>query len=164
MLPIRTILHPTDFSVHSEWAFRLACSLARDHGSRLVVLHVIPPDVHGERIVVYGERGSASIRPRGYYQALEKLCQLRASDLKVSIEQQLEEGEPDAIILRVARESNCDLIVMGTHGRTGLRRLLMGSVAEEVVRKAPCAVLTVKTPFPETAPVRTTQPQEAVQA
>jgi nucleotide-binding universal stress UspA family protein len=56
----------------------------------------------------------------------------------------LVEGNAAAAILRAAKELHCDLIVMGTHGRTGLSRLLMGSVAEEVVRKAPCLVLTVK--------------------
>jgi len=58
------------------------------------------------------------------------------------------EGDVATEILRLAQETGSDLIVMGTHGRTGLARLLMGSVAEQVVRKAPCPVLTVKTPFP----------------
>jgi nucleotide-binding universal stress UspA family protein len=58
----------------------------------------------------------------------------------------LEEGDPVTQILRIAGEENCELIVMGIHGRTGLGRLLMGSVAEQVVRRAPCPVLTVKMP------------------
>jgi universal stress protein A len=58
------------------------------------------------------------------------------------------EGDPAEMILRVAEEVHADLIVMGTHGRTGLSRLLMGSVAEQVVRRAPCPVLTMKAPFP----------------
>jgi nucleotide-binding universal stress UspA family protein len=66
------------------------------------------------------------------------------------VERRLEEGLAVTEVLRVAQEVNADLIVMGTHGRTGLARLLMGSVAEQVLRKALCPVLTVKTPFPAT--------------
>ena len=67
----------------------------------------------------------------------------------MEIDHRLTDGEPYAEILRVAEDDGCDLIVMGTHGRKGLRRLLMGSVAEQVVRQASCPVMTVKTPFPE---------------
>jgi len=70
----------------------------------------------------------------------------------VRMERRLEQGDATTEILRVAREESADLIVMGTHGRTGLGRLLMGSVAEQVMRRAPCPVLTVKSPVPETAP------------
>ena len=76
-------------------------------------------------------------------------CRIQASEAKVPIEHRLEEGDPVTVILRVARESKCELIVMGTHGRSGLAHLLMGSVAEQIVRKATCAVLVVKAPFPE---------------
>ena len=58
----------------------------------------------------------------------------------------MKEGDPATEILQFAQQIKCDLIVMGTHGRTGLGRLFLGSVAEQVLRKAPCAVLTVKTP------------------
>jgi nucleotide-binding universal stress UspA family protein len=67
----------------------------------------------------------------------------------VPVEHQLEEGDPVTEILRVAQERECELIVMGTHGRTGLAHLLMGSVAERVVRRSGCSVLVVKTPFGE---------------
>ncbi len=66
------------------------------------------------------------------------------------MEHLLKMGKPTVEILRVAEESNCDLIVMGTHGRRGLARMLMGSVAEHVVRNATCAVLVVKTHMLET--------------
>jgi universal stress protein A len=143
MLRIATILHPTDFSPRSEHAFHLACSLARDHGGRVIVLHVAEPPVVG-----YG--GAITPPPEGDWKALEaQLRRVQAPGARVPVEHRLEEGDPVAEILRVAREGNCDLIVMGTHGRTGLAHLLMGSVAERVVRKATCAVLVVKSPFPE---------------
>jgi nucleotide-binding universal stress UspA family protein len=68
------------------------------------------------------------------------------------VERHVRDGDPSEEILAVARETRSDLIVMGTHGRTGVGRLLMGSVAEQVMRRATCPVLTVKTPVPEVAP------------
>jgi nucleotide-binding universal stress UspA family protein len=144
MLRIATILHPTDFSPSSDHAFQLACSLARDHGSRLVVLHVAEPPV-----VAYAD--TMTPPPEGEWRALEdSLLQIKPVDPEVRVEHLLKMGNPTAEILRVAEESNCDLIVMGTHGRRGLARMLMGSVAEHVVRNATCAVLVVKTQLPET--------------
>jgi nucleotide-binding universal stress UspA family protein len=140
MLPIRTILHPTDFSKLSDHAFELAASLARDYGAQLLVLHVVPPP-----IMIYGE-GVIVPQPENYQNQLrEKLFQLKPKDPRVHVDHRLAEGDPVVEILRVAGESNCELIVLGTHGGTGLARVLMGSVAEGVVRKALCPVLTVKT-------------------
>jgi nucleotide-binding universal stress UspA family protein len=146
MLLVKIILQPTDFSESSENAFHLACSLARDYEARLILLHVVPPPLsHGEVI--------ARQQPDGYYEQLEKeLNRLQQLHPRVCIERRLEDGDPEATILRVAQEISCDLIVMGTHGRSGLGRLLVGSVAESVLRQAPCPVLTVKTPFPEVQP------------
>jgi nucleotide-binding universal stress UspA family protein len=145
MFPIRTILHPTDFSEYSENAFRLACALARDYGSRLIVLHVSTPQV-----VAYGGMSLPAVWV-DFKESKDKLLALRGPD-RVRVEHRLEEGDPVPEILRVARETPCDLIVMGTHGRRGLGRLLMGSVAEQIVRQAPCPVVTVKTPLPQTIP------------
>src|SRR5262249_46945161 len=126
----RLILHPTDFSERSEFAFRIACALAREHGARLILLHVAPPPV------LAGGGGSES-RAEDYPERLrEELHQLGVPDPSVNVEYRLEEGEPIGGILAVAEETGADLIVMGTHGRTGLGWLLMGSVAEQVVRKA----------------------------
>ena len=140
MLPIQTILHPTDFSSHSRCAFQLACSLAKDHGARLIVLHVVAPPV------AYGE-GMVSMEPEDWERLQVMLHELRPPDPQVRVEHRLADGDPARQILGTAQESKCDLIVMGTHGRTGLTRLLMGSVAEQVVRKAGCPVLTIKTPL-----------------
>jgi nucleotide-binding universal stress UspA family protein len=155
---IRTILHPTDFSERSESAFHLACSLARDHGARLIVLHVIPPPVSHSEVV-------ARQQPNGYRERLcDWLHRLQAPDSGVEIDHRLTDGEPYAEILRVAEDDSCDLIVMGTHGRTGLPRLLVGSVAEQVLRRASCPVLTVKFPFPEPVTAPETQAHEAVKS
>jgi nucleotide-binding universal stress UspA family protein len=140
MLPIHKVLHPTDFSEHSRHAFRLACALAHDYSAGLVLLHVHSP------FVAYGDGLVAAIPPDYTEELRAQLNKLDPHDPKVVVERRLIEGAPALEILRVARESDCDVIVMGTHGRTGLGRLLMGSVAEEVVRKADCPVLTVKGP------------------
>ena len=147
MFPIQTILHPTDFSSHSRYAFQLACSLAKDHGARLIVLHVVAPPPIGAY-----SNGFLPVAPDEDRQRLEELLHhFQPKDEQVRVEHRLADGDPASEIMRTAQESNCDLIVMGTHGRTGLRRLLMGSVAEEVVRKARCPVLTIKTPLEGTA-------------
>jgi nucleotide-binding universal stress UspA family protein len=147
MLPIHTILHPTDFSERSVNAFHLACGLARDYGARLVVLHVaVPPTV------IYGE-GILPPNPELQLQEEQRqLDSLQTPQPGVRAERRLEEGDPATEILRVAQEIGANIIVMGTHGRTGLTRLLMGSVAERVVRKASCPVMTVTTPFPNAEP------------
>ncbi len=141
MLTIRTILHPTDFSERSEHAFHLACSLARDHGARVVLLHVVSIPVAAYEGVVL---------PPPIEEATED-AKRRLSQMKpagIPVEHRVAEGDAAEMILRVAEEVHANLIVMGTHGRTGLSRLLMGSVAEQVVRRAPCPVLTMKAPFP----------------
>jgi nucleotide-binding universal stress UspA family protein len=142
MLPIKSILHPTDFSERSRDAYKLACSLAHDYGARLIVLHVYPPPLsYGEMI--------ARRPPDGYeHQLWDQLHQIHVPEPGVEVEYWLEEGEPGQLIVSVAIDRHCDLIVMGTHGRTGLPRLLLGSVAEQVLRTAPCPVLTVKAPLP----------------
>ncbi len=143
---MRTILHPTDFSERSSYALQLAITLAKSDGAKLIVLHVEAPKV------IYDEMGGVEcpLDEREQEAALAKLQSL--STPGVSVTHRLQVGDAAATILDVATETGCDLIVMGTHGRTGLSRLLLGSVAEEVVRKAPCPVLTAKVPFPPYSP------------
>src|SRR5439155_9282380 len=134
MLPIRTILHPTDFSDRSAHALRLAGALARDYGARLVVLHVAEMPV-----VAYGEGVIPPLDPEDAVRvARQQLELLEAPVTGTPAERRLEVGDPVETILDVAHALPADLIVMGTHGRTGLRRLLMGSVAEQIVRRATC--------------------------
>jgi nucleotide-binding universal stress UspA family protein len=143
MLPIRTILHPTDFSERSEHAFQAAFSLARDHGSRLVIAYVRAPSV-----VAYGELGPVVPDPvQTPDDVKSRVTAGHVLDPWVEIEYRVTDGDPAAEIIRLATAVNANLIVMGTHGRSGLGRLLMGSVAEAVLRRAPCAVLTLKAPF-----------------
>jgi nucleotide-binding universal stress UspA family protein len=142
MLPIRTILVPTDFSDHSQAAFRLACSLAHDYGASIYLLHVTEPvaGLYNEGIVIPApEALEAQLR--------DKLDQIQADKPAIPLERRLVSGLAADAILETARQIGADLIVLGTHGRTGLGRFLMGSVAEVVLRKATCPVLTVKKPL-----------------
>jgi nucleotide-binding universal stress UspA family protein len=142
MLAMRTILHPTDFSEQSTLAFGLACALARDHGARVVVVHVFHVPV-----AVYTEGGvPPAPSDREKEDLREELIRQHAAP-NVEIVHRFVEGTPVAEILQTARAEAADLIVMGTHGRRGLSRFFMGSVAEQVMRQATCPVLTVKTPL-----------------
>jgi nucleotide-binding universal stress UspA family protein len=151
MLSMRTILHPTDFSEASRYALQLACALARDHGARLILLHAaeLPTAVYGEIPLAMDAASYAD-------ELCEKLRQLPVSGLE-RVKHTVALGtDPVTETVRVAAETPCDLIVMGTHGRRGLRRALLGSVAEQVLRRAPCPVLTVRMPFPAAQPEETT--------
>lgn len=135
------ILFPTDFSHTGDAALALATALARDMGARLHIVHIEePPLVYGSGAMYYGVTEPA-------IDDLRKMLQeVRPTDPNVPYEHHLATGDPAGGILRVAESEKVDLIVMGTHGRTGLSRLLMGSVAEAVVRRASCPVITYRDP------------------
>ena len=137
----RRILVPIDFSAGSDAALEMATSLARDSGGSLVLAHVeiIPLSAAG------GEYLYAIPEPPTE-ELLAKLDAVAVPDSHVPVERRLLAGDPADAIVRLAQTEDVDMIVMGTHGRRGLSRLLMGSVAETVVRAAPCPVLTVKQP------------------
>lgn len=136
----KKILFPTDFSHASDAALSHAATLARESGGRLIILHVEePPMAYGGGELYYGV-------PNPDNTALVKMLQAVVPPIEVPYEHKLVVGDPAGEIVRVAEEEGVDLIVMGTHGRTGLRRLLMGSVAEAVLRRSPCPVFTLKEP------------------
>jgi nucleotide-binding universal stress UspA family protein len=156
MLPIRAILHPTDFSDRSKWAFHLACSLAHDHGARLLVFHAASP------VAVAYVEGFVPEPPADFWDQLQsRLREVRPDDPSITVDYLLTEGDPAPEILRAAAQHRCDLIVMGTHGRSGIGRLVLGSVAEEVIRKATCPVISIKAPF---APAEVAQESAAALA
>jgi nucleotide-binding universal stress UspA family protein len=149
MLQMRTILYTTDFSDSARAAFPLAYSLARDHGARLIVLHVIP--VGTAEILNLAQLGAGETAKEYDEGILHDLQRLQPPDDRVPMEYKLAKGDPASSIIKIAEETACDLIVLATHGRTGLRRVLMGSVTEHVMRSAPCPVLVVKGSVPETS-------------
>lgn len=144
MFAIRNILCPTDFSEPSKVALEAAESIARQCHAPLTVLHV------AEFSAVVAAEG-VLWQPMDYDEdaVRRELAEIKPTDPAVAMEYAFVRGFAAEEILRVATEGKFDLIVIGTHGRTGLGRLIMGSVAEEMIRKAPCPVLSVKTPVAE---------------
>src|SRR5207253_11165765 len=110
--------------------------LARDHGARLVLLRVVPVP-----LTVFGDGSETAETEWGHSSLLRRLEELGEKDSGIAVEARVVEGDPATEIVRLAGELPGDLVVMGTHGRHGLGRLPMGSVAEHVVRRAPCPVL-----------------------
>lgn len=141
-----TVLVPTDFSDCSQAALQVALDFARALGSRLRLLHVYHPPA-----LVFDSYGIQPAEPillevpaaarRRLEQQLEEV-----SGAGAEADGEVREGLAAEEIVAEARESGADLIVMGTHGHTGLEHVLLGSVAERTVRLAPCPVLTVKPP------------------
>jgi nucleotide-binding universal stress UspA family protein len=138
----RRILLPTDLSEASQAALVCASSLAHDYRSQLFILHAV--ETLGPENVTYGEAASR-LEPEHYRHRLyDDLRRIKVPDKDVPLEYLIMEGDPARAILDAAAKHKCDLIVMGSHGRSGIKRLLMGSVAEKVVRRATCPVLVVK--------------------
>lgn len=145
------ILVPTDYSQCSITALKHAINLARGSDGTLLLLHVSEP--RSERFPAMTPESEDPLR-QDVVLLLESLGQATPP---LSFEERRVEGLPVTAILTVARQENVDLIVMGTSGRTGIRRMLMGSVAEEVCRRAPCPVLTLKANSLEPAEESTSQ-------
>ena len=131
------ILCPVDFSRTSDVALGLASSLARETGATLHILHV------EENPTAYGP-GLYETLPSSNEDQTHRLFATRPCGERVVCKHELLRGDPAQEIIAYGREQNADLIVIGSHGRTGLFRLLMGSVAEQIVRKSPVPVLTIK--------------------
>jgi len=145
-MTIKRILHASDFSPASRSALKVARDLARALKAQLILCHAY------EALPPYG--GELNIPPRlfsqimtsareGATRQIEKLAKATRGD-GIRVATVLVEGPPATAVIRVAKRKGADLIVVGTHGRTGFGKVLLGSVAERVIGKAKCAVLVVK--------------------
>jgi len=161
-MKLEKILVPIDYSDHSYQALRWGASLAELYGAQLLLLHVLPKAIEEvskdipthEWVPYYYEGMGSGTEPFRVErividlveEARTRLYDLAAKDLRetLPVEVRAAVGKPAAEILRVAHEEAVDLIVMGTHGRTGVRHVLLGSVAEKIVRSATCPVFTVR--------------------
>jgi len=147
MISIKTVLLPTDFSEYSKSALPYAADIARKYGAKLVLLHIFDEELLSP---IFFETGGTA---QEYFQRLQNRFEAAVEDFltgidtsEIDFEYELGNGTPFVEIVRFAKENGIDLIVIGTHGRTGISHALLGSVAERVVRKAPCPVLTVRHP------------------
>jgi universal stress protein A len=141
----RKILVPVDFSAHSEQAVRMAASIARRYEALLDIIHVYEPLSYPlpEGYVMFTQQQLETMFAE--FDRLLRLAKETAEAAGASqVETHVRQGLAVSAICELAREGAYDLIVMGTRGRTGLGHLLLGSVAESVLRAAPCPVLTVK--------------------
>jgi nucleotide-binding universal stress UspA family protein len=145
-IQIRRILIPLDFSHHAETILEWGAHLAKEHGSQVILVHAYHLPVEFQQL-------EGAYLPPDFWtnvkteaqQVLERHAErLRSQGL--AVETVVREGYPATVIHEEAEEQRADLIVIGTRGLSGLKHLLLGSVAERVVQKAPCPVLTVKTP------------------
>jgi len=146
MIELKRILLPTDFSDFSRTATRYACDLTGKFDSELHLLHVCQ-----DLVAMVPEPGLAFPPPGEYMQELQESAEGALKDFLdpnwaegKSIVREVRQGPPFLEIIRYAKKVDIDLIVIGTHGRSGLAHALLGSVAEKVVRKSPCPVLTVR--------------------
>lgn len=137
MIQVRKVLYPTDFSPYSTRAYFYAVGLAETYRATLAVVHVVAPGAGDGYGPDYWRRQLEGVRP---------------GNPAVAVEHVLLDGDPAAEIALYAAAAGVDVIVIGTHGRTGVDRLMMGSVAERVMRDAPCSVLVVKLPRGTTTP------------
>jgi nucleotide-binding universal stress UspA family protein len=140
------VLHPTDFSSASGVAFRRAVAEARSRKTSLLILHVLAPvvPVVGEGYISPAAYEQLSTTARAWAQKKLDRAVAKARAARVRARGLLREGVAHDQIVRVARARHAKLIVMGTHGRTGVARFFLGSVAARVAATAPCPVLTVR--------------------
>jgi len=141
----RKVLYATDFSRASLSAFPAALAAARREGGSLVVLHVLPPPIGPDAMSYVPARMYEEMKAAVVGQARRRLDAVvrRAGRARVRARRELVEGLPHEEIRRAARRHRAALVVLGTHGRTGLARLLIGSVAARVIGTCPCPVMTV---------------------
>jgi universal stress protein A len=153
----KKILVPTDFSPSSKLALEYAMTLAAAFRSEVHIFNAweVPPYLRPDLTVWVGDVSttlSAHARGEAEKAMLEFLADAKVDESpppgtsqgRARVTSQVMNGEPYATILSIAKEGSFDLIAMGTHGRTGIAHLVLGSVAERVVRHAPCPVLTIR--------------------
>jgi nucleotide-binding universal stress UspA family protein len=141
----KTILFATDFSEGSDFAFNSALSLARKFDSKLLIVHIInePVDLRGFYVPHISFDKLEEEIEQGAEKLMEKFCRTHLEDFS-NYETFVLPGIPYDEIIKTAVQFNADLIVLGTHGRTGLDHVLFGSTAEKVVRKSPVPVMTIR--------------------
>ncbi|HZV11652.1 MAG TPA: universal stress protein [Candidatus Kapabacteria bacterium] len=144
MIRIKRLLAPIDFSESSKQALHYAVEFARSFKAELHLLNVIEPVMYPAEM--FGQVGMVDVESVLEKSANEEMQAWRTSLIPQDVPAVVEtlHGRPFAEILRYAEEHEIDLIIIGTHGRSGLDHFLLGSTAEKVVRKAPCPVLTVR--------------------
>ena len=146
MINLKTILVPSDFSECSDAAFRYGLELARKFDASLHLLHVIQDSATQPWAAEGFALPMLDVIDQWQKEAVDRLKAAVPADDRARVTVECRIASPYPEILRYAAERDIDLIVMGTHGRGGMTHMLLGSIAEKIVRRAPCPVLTVRHP------------------
>lgn len=147
VINLKKILVPIDFSDYSKNALKYAVPFAKQFGAEIILVYVVEPTIYPADFS-FGQVGFPSIEEEIYKRGKTELEKLSEKEIQgiVQARTRVETGKPFVEINRVAKEEEVDLIIIATHGHTGVEHILFGSTAEKVVRKAPCPVLSVRTP------------------
>ncbi|MDB6067980.1 MAG: putative universal stress protein [Pedosphaera sp.] len=141
---LKEILVPIDFSEPSLKALRYALPMAEKYGARITLIHVIEPAFNSAEMMEPSEMiDMKSAQVKAGWQKLQALCD-QVDAASVTMGSAVEVGKPFEAIVAAAKTRKADLIIIATHGYTGLKHFFIGSTAERVVRHAPCPVLTVR--------------------
>jgi nucleotide-binding universal stress UspA family protein len=145
---IKKVLVPIDFSDYSKSALKYAVNFAKSFNAEIILVYVVEPVIYPPDFSM-GQIAMPSINAEWDDRAKDELQKLAKSDITGSenVKTIIKTGKPFVEIIETAKEENVDLIIIATHGHSGVEHILFGSTAEKVVRKAPCPVLTLREPI-----------------
>jgi nucleotide-binding universal stress UspA family protein len=146
MIKLKKILYPTDFSESSLEALKYGISFAKEYGAKLTVMHVVNEQIFSEGLSLPRVVSMEDVEREMVAEAERQLKVIIPLEDRAGLDWEvvIKKGNPFLEIIRYAHEQDADLIIIGTHGRSGIEHIIFGSTAERVVRKAPCPVLSVK--------------------
>jgi len=146
-LKIKKVLVPIDFSDYSKSSLRYAVNFAKQFNAEIFLIYVLEPVIYPPDFSM-GQIAIPSINAEWGERAREELENLAKTEIPegINVKTILKNGKPFLEIIDTASEENIDLIIIATHGHSGVEHILFGSTAEKVVRKAPCPVLTLREP------------------
>lgn len=145
---IKKVLVPIDFSDYSKSALKYAVNFAKSFNAEIILVYVVEPVIYPPDFSM-GQIAMPSINAEWDDRAKDELQKLAKSDITgaENVKTIIKTGKPFVEIIETAKEENVDLIIIATHGHSGVEHILFGSTAEKVVRKAPCPVLTLREPL-----------------
>ncbi len=147
MPQLKRIVVPIDFSEYSKKAFRYAIDFAKTFGAEMILVYVVEPIIYPADFS-FGQVALPSMERELHDRSLEQLNALIQKEVPEGTAARcvIRSGKPFVEIIQVAKEEKADLIIIATHGHSGIEHVLFGSTAEKVVRKAPCPVLSLRSP------------------
>ncbi|HMN16032.1 MAG TPA: universal stress protein [Ignavibacteriaceae bacterium] len=143
---IKKVLVPIDFSDYSKSALKYAVNISKLFNAEIILIYVVEPVIYPLDFSM-GQIAMPSFSTEWDVRAKEELDKLAKKEINSSVKTIIKTGKPFLEIIETAKEEDIDLIIIATHGHTGVEHIIFGSTAEKVVRKAPCPVLTLREPI-----------------